>query len=277
MAHAIAAGSEFDRDVGRSTRTTAPSRSAASRSLLVSWRRGRLSILSGSRPNRRAVLRSALGSSVIAASISGSVERKYWIFSPPRQRSSTPATRRSSSCKTGRSPGACRDRSGFDRQGLAPRDPTATADGRRPDGAPRPPVEGYHGNELGRYRRLVGRDGRASYRNSLNPAFWRLDERALPLHERTRHPRQLRRASSSSGPVRNAAGSRSTCIGCRATTRMAWVAPAIVKARTSEVTRDRPRSAVRSTARRRVRFHVEPSSRRADHGAAGAARPSPPA
>ena len=87
---------------------------------------------------------------------------------------------------------------------------------------------GYHGNEIGRYQTLGSREALGDYGNRVNPAFWRLDERALPLHEC--RARGHVDCEAPVGPVKNAAGSTVYLYRLPGDNPPAWVAAAYVKA-----------------------------------------------
>lgn len=87
-------------------------------------------------------------------------------------------------------------------------------------------VDGYHGNELGRYQQLSGWDGQFS-RNLVNPNFWDLanlqfiltddDDIGVPAMRRV------------VGPVRNAYGTTVYLFETTEKNPAAWVTPVIVK------------------------------------------------
>jgi hypothetical protein len=87
-------------------------------------------------------------------------------------------------------------------------------------------VLGYHGNELARYQRLVGKD--EGYRPILTPAIWRLlNVRYLLTNVDTSMVPGLPLLV---GPVRNAAGSTAYLYQLPGENPFAWVAPVGVKA-----------------------------------------------
>ena len=87
-------------------------------------------------------------------------------------------------------------------------------------------VRGYHGNELGRFDKLLGKDD--GYRQLANPNFWALTNTRFLLTNTTQEvfPGMKRVA----GPVRNAAGSMVYLYRLPGDNPPAWVTPAIVKA-----------------------------------------------
>jgi hypothetical protein len=87
-------------------------------------------------------------------------------------------------------------------------------------------VLGYHGNELGRYQTLYGKDQQLA--NIANPRFWQLMNVRYLLTAATEPP--LPGSERLAGPVRNAAGSTVSLFSLPGENPPAWVAPVIVKA-----------------------------------------------
>lgn len=86
-------------------------------------------------------------------------------------------------------------------------------------------VLGYHGNELGRYQRLVDKDGR--YSQVGNPAFWGLANVKYFYSNVDSLP--VPGARRVVGPVRNAAGTTVSLFELPGEHPFAWVAPVIAK------------------------------------------------
>jgi hypothetical protein len=109
-------------------------------------------------------------------------------------------------------------------QASAPRDPMLTGDGlmsHRVRG-----VLGYHGNELGRYQVLYGKENGAA--NVANPRFWQLMNVKYLMTSGSESP--FPGAERLVGPVRNAAGSMVSLFAIPGDNPPAWVAPVIAKA-----------------------------------------------
>lgn len=151
-----------------------------------------------------------------------SVTRRYWMFSEPAKvlfgtnevvdyLKRQPFPYRVLSFQTAPSEGV--------------HDPLLNYDGLMVHGIPS--VLGYHGNELGAYDRLAGKD--EGFRQVANPNFWRLMNMRYVL---TNSPEnigipELKRVA---GPVRDAAGSQLYLHEIPFETAYAWVTPVIVKA-----------------------------------------------
>ena len=120
---------------------------------------------------RGRIERRALGwglAAVVAVDL-WSVERLYWIFSPRATTlyASDPAIEYIRKPAPGRVLVAP-----VSREGLAFRDPFFEGDALMVHQVRL--VEGYHGNEIGRYRRLASDAQIGDYRYAFNPVFWRL-------------------------------------------------------------------------------------------------------
>lgn len=87
-------------------------------------------------------------------------------------------------------------------------------------------VLGYHGNELGRYQVLYGKESGGA--NIANPKFWQLMNVKYLLTSGSQAPFEGARALV--GPVKNAAGSTVSLYAIPGENPPAWVAPLIVKA-----------------------------------------------
>ena len=92
-------------------------------------------------------------------------------------------------------------------------------------------VLGYHGNQLGRYDRLLGLD--EGGRQIVNPNFWALTNARFWLTNVDSLP--IPGTKRVVGPVRDAAGTELYLFELPGANPIAWVAPAIVKARDDEV------------------------------------------
>jgi len=109
----------------------------------------------------------------------------------------------------------------------APRDPFLSGDALMAHGIRH--VTGYHGNELGRYQLLYGKDQRMA--GLLSPSFWALanirwiytDIPSLPPFF---EPDQWERVA---GPVRNAAGSEIYLFRTTEDRPLAWVVPGVMQ------------------------------------------------
>ena len=151
-----------------------------------------------------------------------SVDRHYWLFSAPASviYAGDPATEYLKTAPLGRvvaSPLA--------RDGLAYHDPNFGYDGLMVHRIRL--ATGYHGNEIGRYRKLASQDGSEEYKDALNPAFWRLaNVRYLYTNAAIDQPGVTRLV----GPVKSAAGSTVYLYRLPGDNPPAWVAPVIVKA-----------------------------------------------
>jgi hypothetical protein len=151
-----------------------------------------------------------------------SVERRYWLFSPPAREiyGSDPAIDFIKKQEPGRVVAAQ-----LSNEGVAFRDPFFEGDALMAHRIRL--VAGYHGNEIGRYRRLLSREQDNDRQNLLNPAFWRLTN-ARFLYTNVAIPdSSLQRLV---GPVRNAAGSTVYLYRLRGDNPAAWITPAFVKA-----------------------------------------------
>jgi hypothetical protein len=112
----------------------------------------------------------------------------------------------------------------LDRQQTAPHDPMLSGDGLMSHRIRQ--VLGYHGNELGRYQTLYGKESGGA--NIANPRFWQLMNVRYLLASGTQAP--FPGAERLVGPVRNAAGSTVSLYAIPGENPPAWVAPVIVKA-----------------------------------------------
>lgn len=151
-----------------------------------------------------------------------SIDRMYWQFSPPASvvYAGDAATEYLRTAPPGRVVAAP-----LAEEGLAYHDPNMGYDGLMVHRIRL--ATGYHGNELGRYRRLGSPDGSNQYQNQLNPAFWRLAN-VRYLYTNT----EVNQAGLTKlvGPVKNAAGSTVYLYRLPGDNPPAWVAPVMVKA-----------------------------------------------
>jgi hypothetical protein len=151
-----------------------------------------------------------------------SIERLYWIFSPRATTlyASDPAVEYLQKAPTGRV--VVRPTTN---EGLAPRDPSFFGDALMVHRIRL--VEGYHGNEIGRYRRLASDAQDGDYRNAVNPNFWRLVNARYLYTNGELGDTALKKLL---GPVRNAAGSTVYLYQLPGDNPPAWVTTAYVKA-----------------------------------------------
>jgi hypothetical protein len=151
-----------------------------------------------------------------------SVERLYWLFSPRATTlyATDPAIEYLKKAAPGRV--VVRPTS---YEGLAPRDPFFAGDALMVHRIRL--VEGYHGNELGRYRKLASDAQDGDYRNSLNPAFMRLANARYLYTNGALGDSALKKLV---GPIRNAAGSTVYLYQLPGDNPPAWVTTAYVKA-----------------------------------------------
>ena len=164
----------------------------------------------------------AWGLTAIVAADLWSIDRYYWLFSPPASvvYASDPAIEYLQKAPVGRTLAVP-----LSREGLAFHDPNFAYDGLMVHRIRL--ATGYHGNELGRYRKVVSTDGSDSYDNQANPAFWRLaNVRYLYTNAQVDQPGLTKLL----GPVKSAAGSTVYLYRLPGDNPPAWVAPAMVKA-----------------------------------------------
>ena len=159
-----------------------------------------------------------------------SVDRQYWIFSAPASALYAPdaATEYLKTAPVGRVVATP-----LSNDGLVQRDPNFSGDGLMVHRVRL--ATGYHGNELGRYRKMVSTDGSERYDNVLNPAFWRLaNVRYLYTNADVSQSPEFVRALGAPqklvGPVRSAAGSTVYLFRLAGDNPPAWVVPVLVKA-----------------------------------------------
>ena len=178
-------------------------------------------------------MKSTVGASIIVAAAAidlWTIERSYWMFSPPASRlyASDPTIEY---VKNQSQPGRVIPLPLGD--DLARGDPFlrpgGQANGLMIDGVR--DVIGYHGNQLGRYDDLLGLQ--EGGRQLANPNFWALTNARFWLSNTDSLPIPgVRRVV---GPVRNAAGSMVYLFELPGENPMAWVAPVIVKAPDDQV------------------------------------------
>ena len=164
----------------------------------------------------------AWGLTAIVAADLWSIDRYYWLFSPPAAvvYATDPAIDYLQKAPVGRVLATP-----LTRDGLAFHDPNFIYDGLMVHRIRL--ATGYHGNELGRYRKIVSTDGSDSYDNQANPAFWRLaNVRYLYTNAQVQQPGLTKLV----GPVKSAAGSTVYLYKLPGDNPPAWVAPAMVKA-----------------------------------------------
>ncbi|MEO8334220.1 MAG: YfhO family protein [bacterium] len=190
------------------------------RSFLVVALAGALLVLFQQRRMSAVVFGGALAA-VVALDL-WSIDRYYWLFSPPAAvvYAGDPATEYLKTAPPGRVISAP-----LSNQGLAYHDPNFGYDGLMVHKVRL--VTGYHGNEIGRYRKLGSPDGTEQYQNSLNPAFWRLaNVRYLYTNVEVGEPGFTKLV----GPARTAAGSSLYLYRVPGDNPPAWVVPTMVRA-----------------------------------------------
>ncbi len=185
---------------------------------------------------RNAIAARALGVALalVVALDLWSVERHYWLFSPPARvlYASDPAIEL---LKRQPEPGRVLVKQ-LAAEGVAPRDPyfggdgSGTGTGLMVHGIRA--VRGYHGNELGRYDHLQDAVVGGNVRAMDTPAFW--------AHENTRYLYTNAAVSDTQfklliGPVKNSAGSTVYLYRLPGDNPFAWVTPASTKAPDADV------------------------------------------
>ena len=173
------------------------------------------------RASRVPAAAAAWGFAVLVGADLWSVERLYWRFLPPaKEIYGSDAT--IEFLKKLPQPGRVMPLELGERQ--AEHDPFLNGDALMSHGIRS--VRGYHGNELGRFDKLVGKDD--GYRQLANPNFWALTNTRYLLTNTAQSvfPGMTRVV----GPVRNAAGSMVYLYRMPGDNPPAWVTPAIVKA-----------------------------------------------
>lgn len=163
----------------------------------------------------------ALGLSALATILVAdlwSVERRYWLFSPPAEHlyASDPAIE---AIKADTVPGrvlAIQLMQGS-------RDPFLRGDALMSHGIRN--VLGYHGNELGRYQELYGR---RTLQGVINPNFWEAYNLRWLYTDAPQLPDVFPGFTRVLGPVQNAFGSSVYLYRAPNENPLAWVAPAIV-------------------------------------------------
>jgi hypothetical protein len=151
-----------------------------------------------------------------------SVERLYWLFSPPARvlYASDPAIDYLQKAEPGRviNIPVVQDANYI-------RDPNFHGDGLMVHRIRL--VRGYHGNELGRYQTLGNLNCQSEYCNVLNPNFWRLTNARYLYTNGQLGDTALRKLL---GPVKNASGSQVYLYRLPGDNPPAWVVPAMAKA-----------------------------------------------
>ncbi|HEX7978035.1 MAG TPA: hypothetical protein VF461_05495 [Gemmatimonadaceae bacterium] len=151
-----------------------------------------------------------------------SVERLYWLFSPRASvvYASDPAIEYLKTAEPGRVLAAP-----LTAEGLAFRDPFYGGDAFMPHRVR--VLQGYHGNELGRYQRIASRENVGDYGNLVNPAFWRLANARYLYTNAALGDTAMKKLV---GPVKNAVGSTVYLYRLPGNNPPAWVVPAMAKA-----------------------------------------------
>ena len=219
VAHALAASFPFDREAAIDANRGAVALGGLRSLLFLGFAVALLMLRERGRIDARAL---GWGLAAVIALDLWSVERKYWIFSPGASvlYASDPAIEYLKKAEPGRvvvAPTA--------QEGLAPRDPAYGGDALMAHRIRL--LEGYHGNEIGRYRRLASRERDGDYGNGLNPALWRLTNARYLYTNGDIPDSSLKKLV---GPVRNAAGSTVYLYRLPGDNPPAWVTPAFVKA-----------------------------------------------
>lgn len=164
----------------------------------------------------------AWGLAAVVAADLWSIDRLYWLFSPRASvlYGDDEVTRYLQKAPIGRVFVAQASA-----DGVVPRDPNYGGDGLMVHRIRL--STGYHGNEIGRYQRLISGQQLADRANEANPAFWRLGNvRYLYVNTPIEQPGLTKLL----GPVKNSAGSTVYLYRLPGDNPPAWVAPAIVKA-----------------------------------------------
>jgi hypothetical protein len=221
VAHSIAAGFPFDTEAAIDENRGDVALGGLRSLLFVGIAAALLLLAARGRIERRLL---GWGLVAVVALDLWSVERLYWIFSPRAATlyASDPAVEYLRRAEPGRV--VVRPSS---REGLAPRDPFYAGDALMVHRVRL--VEGYHGNEIGRYQRLASVAQIGDYRNALNPAFWRLAN-ARYLYTNGEISDSSLKMKKLVGPVRNAAGSTVYLYRLPGDNPPAWVTTAFVKA-----------------------------------------------
>ena len=164
---------------------------------------------------------------LVVALDSASVLRRYWQFSEPAAitYASNPVID-----YLKKQPGPFRVLSFQTAESEAVHDPLLNYDGLMSHGIAN--VLGYHGNELGAYDRLAGKE--EGFRQVANPNFWRLLNMRYIL---TNSPENigLKELKLVAGPARDAAGSQLYLHAVPFEASYAWVTPVVAKADESSV------------------------------------------
>ncbi|AHG90783.1 Protein of unknown function, membrane YfhO [Gemmatirosa kalamazoonensis] len=174
----------------------------------------------------RGAIRASVAGWALAAIVAldlWSIERLYWRFSAPAAQlyATNPAIEYLSHLAE---PGRVATLALQDGLPVAPHDPDLSGDGLMVHRVRQ--VEGYHGNELGRYQQLYGAD--TGQPQIVNPAFWRLTNLQFVLTNLAELP--LEGATKVLGPVKDAAGSTVFLYRLPGSNPAAWVTPLGVKA-----------------------------------------------
>jgi hypothetical protein len=219
VAHALAASFPFDREELIDANRGAVALGGLRSLFFLGAAAGLLILASLGRIEARVL---GWGLAAVVALDLWSVERQYWIFSPRASvlYASDPAIEYLKTAEPGRvvvAPVAG--------GGVAPRDPAYVGDALMVHRVRL--LEGYHGNELGRYQLLASRQQVGDYGNALNPAFWRLTN-ARYLYTNGEIPDSSLKKLV--GPVKNASGSTVYLYRLAGDNPPAWVTAAYVKA-----------------------------------------------
>ncbi|HEY3286644.1 MAG TPA: YfhO family protein [Gemmatimonadaceae bacterium] len=164
----------------------------------------------------------AMALPILLAADLWSIEKQYWMFSPPASKlyASDAAIDYLTKLKE---PTRVAVIAVPDGNPVAPHDPELMGDGLMVHGIRS--VTGYHGNELGRYQLLGKKD--EGYSARLNPSFWQLMNVNYMLTNTDTLP--IEGAQRVAGPLTNAAGTKVSLYKLAGEHPFAWVAPAIAK------------------------------------------------
>jgi hypothetical protein len=220
LARSLAAGFPFDRDAAIEQNRTAVALGGLRSLVFLAAAAGVLLLAALGRIPARVT---GWALAAIVAIDLWSVERHYWIFSPPASviYASDPAIDYVRKAEPGRVVAAQ-----LAEEGAAFRDPYLGGDALMAHRIRL--VTGYHGNEIGRYQMLGnGPEGGGRYPNQLNPYFWRLTN-ARYLYTNAVIPDSA--VKKLLGPVRNAAGSTIYLYRLPGDNPPAWVTTTFVKA-----------------------------------------------
>jgi hypothetical protein len=158
---------------------------------------------------------------IVAADL-WSIEKQYWMFSPPASKLYASDTGIDYLKKLAQPTRVAVFAVGAGNE-VAPHDPELMGDGLMVHGIRS--VTGYHGNELGRYRNLGKVD--EGYSARLNPAFWQVMNVNYFITNTDTLP--IDGAVRVAGPLLNSAGTKVSLYKLAGERPFAWVAPVMAK------------------------------------------------